>query len=148
LAGALGLLFLVISLSSTRQEIRFGSDQFNAGSAEAIAERIAEDRRPDCYPDPSPGGDRPICIVHVGDDASQGWITVVVQVDGCPVQWGVDTQEFADSCTGTRYPADGKGLARLPTSVRDGQVVVDVSPDAATSTTAAETTTTILVTGG
>jgi hypothetical protein len=131
--AAVGLFFLVISLGSTGQQIHFGSDQFSPGSAKTVAARIADDGRPDCFNDPSTG-DRPICVQHIGDDPATGWITVEVEVAGCAVQWDTAAGDFVDTCTGRHYPADGTGLVMLPTTVKDGKVVVDVTPDATTTT--------------
>ncbi len=127
LAGAVALFFLVATLGDTRREVRFGSDEFSPGRAEDVAERIERDRRPDCFNDPNTG-DRPVCVIHTGDDPQTGWTAVVAQVDGCAVQWKAAAQEFVDSCTDERYPADGSGLDTLPVRVEDGRLVVDVAP--------------------
>jgi hypothetical protein len=131
--AAVALFFLVVSLGSTRKQISFGSDQFSPGSADTVAARIADSKRPDCYNDPTTGS-TPICIQHLGDDPRTGWVTVQAEVDGCAVQWDDSAGDFVDTCTGTHYPPTGDGLVRLPTAVKEGKVVVDVTPDPVTTT--------------
>jgi len=133
--AAVGLFFLVVTVSSTRNEIHFGSDKFSPGSADTVAERIAKDRRPDCYNDVTTG-DRPVCVWHTGDDPEDGWVAVVAQVEGCPIQWDLDAQDYVDECTDRHYPPTGDGLVQLPVNVDDeGNLIVEINPDA-TSTTA------------
>lgn len=132
--AAIALFFLVVSLTGNDVEVRFGSDRFEVGPAAARAAAIARDETPLLFNDPS-GGGRPIWVQHLGDDPETGWLAFDAQVGGCALDWDREAQEFVDHCTGTRYPQDGQGLAQYPTTVEDGNVVVDVSPDPSTTTT-------------
>lgn len=132
--AAVALFFLVVSLTGNDVEVRFGDDRFEVGPAEARAATIERDRTPLLFSDPS-GGSRPIWVQHLGDDANEGWMAFDAQVGGCALDWDVDAQELVDQCTGSRYPADGDGLVHYPTTVEDGKVVVDVSPEGTSTTT-------------
>lgn len=118
----------------------------DVGVAESLAERIEKERFPIGYNDPALFN-RPIWIQHEGDDPKTGWLAFDAAPGGCVVQWDEEAQDFYD-CKGTRYPRDGSGLQPYLVQVdQDGHVIVDLDPDAITSTTSSSTTTTILITG-
>jgi hypothetical protein len=59
-----------------------------------------------------------------------GWLAFAAQAPGaeraCLLQWVAAEGEFVDPCSGRRFPADGKGLARYPSSVAEGVLSVDL----------------------
>lgn len=117
---------LALSAGNEDIEVNLGDDEFEVPDVEGAAERIAEGG-PDLYPD-LVGGNRPILLNHVGDDATEGWVAVVAiapGTEGCLVVWDADDEVFRD-CEGTAYPPDGEGLETFPTWVEDDTLFVDL----------------------
>lgn len=113
-------------------EVRLGDDQFDAGSAEARAESVAEDG-PLLFSDPS-GRDRDIFVQHTGEEPTEGWTAFDARRTGqpreCSLEWVSEAQHFVDPCDGTVVPADGEGLLSYPVEVtEDGELIVDLIPD-------------------
>ena len=97
---------------------------FEFGNAERAAERVAE-TGPDCFADPS-GGNRPVCVNHLGDDPEEGWVAfVAIERDDCTVEVDRETFELRD-CDGNPIPADGEGLPQFPVEVEDGVLIIDL----------------------
>ena len=126
-----GLVFAVVSLAgSDRVEVKLGDDDFNAGSAENLAEEIAE-RGPVPWAPLSRG--RSIWISHIGDDPEMGWYAFDVQSPGavgdCVVDWDAERRLFVDTCDPTLvYSATGDGLAQFGVWINDdGDLIVDVN---------------------
>jgi len=132
-------VFVAMAASRGDVEINLGDDRFNAGNTESIANRIAEDGGlPALYAD-LVSGDRPIFVQHTGDEPDEGWVafgafdpddpTCVVEIDrGAMI--------LVNSCDrDITYPLDGEGLRSYPTSVEDGDVIVDIN-EITTSTSA------------
>ena len=129
-------------------DVRLGSDTFEAGDAEDIAEEVAENG-------PIPyaalaGGDRDIVLQHLGDDPEEGWLAFAARPPGvsreCTVQWDAEDEVFrlldssedvTEECDGREFPADGEGLPMYPVTVdSDGNLDVDLNAaDRVTSTT-------------
>jgi hypothetical protein len=115
-------------------EVRIGSDVFEIGDAEELADRIAaDDGVPLFFADLARFGgprQRPIAVHHLDDDPLEGWVAFDALVEGCPITWDRDAQEFVDTCTGDRYPPDGEGLNQFDVEVNeDGDLIVDLTPD-------------------
>ena len=110
-------------------KVRLGSDTFNAGRADHMAERIASDG-PFLLPDLS-GGSRDLYLNHVGGAPDVGWVAFAARPEGstrdCFVEWKPDSTAFVDTCTGRSYPPDGAGLEQFPVAVTDGDVIVDIN---------------------
>lgn len=131
-------VFVALAASRGDVEINLGDDRFNAGDTQSIADRIAEDGGlPALYPD-LVSGDRPIFVQHTGDEADEGWVafgafdpddpTCVVEIDR-------EAMILVNGCDrDVTYPLDGEGLRFYPTSVEDGDVIVDIN-EVTTSTT-------------
>jgi hypothetical protein len=132
---AVGLWLAAAYLSDNPNvEVRIGSDVFEIGDAEDLADAIADDGDvPIFFQDLARFGgprQRPIVVHHVGDDPLEGWVAFDAIVDGCPLEWEPDDRELADTCTGDRYPPTGEGLNQFDVEVgEDGDVVVDLTPD-------------------
>jgi len=70
-------------------------------------------------------------------------------VPGCPdaMTWNADAKRFTD-CKGVAHPIDGGAQQHYLVLVdKDGQLIVNVNPEALTSTTTGTTVTTIRQTG-
>jgi hypothetical protein len=115
-------------------EVDIGSDRFEIGDAEDLADAIDDDDGvPLFFPDLARFGgprQRPIVVNHLDDDPLEGWVAFDALVDGCPLEWVADDQQLADTCTGDRYPPSGEGLNQFDVEVDDeGDVIVDLTPD-------------------
>lgn len=121
-----GLLLLA---GSGGVEVRMGDDVFLAGRVEGLARAVEQDG-PIIIPDASPDRSRDIYLQHLGPGDEEGWVALSAHAPGagreCLLRWQADAQEFADPCSGRRYPADGEGLARYPTRVTAGVLSVDL----------------------
>jgi hypothetical protein len=115
-------------------EVRIGSDVFEIGDAEDLADAIADDDDvPLFFPDLARFGgprQRPIAVNHLSDDPLKGWVAFDALVDGCAIEWDRDASEFVDTCTGDRYPPSGEGLNQFDVEVNDdGDLIVDLTPE-------------------
>jgi hypothetical protein len=107
---------------------------FDVGPASDRAAAIDRDQTPLFFNDTATGS-RPIVVQHFGTDAKSGWIAFdAVTGKDCVLTWHRDTHDFRD-CNGTRTPADGGSLHHYPAKVDNNDVIVDLSPDATTTTT-------------
>jgi hypothetical protein len=113
--------------------------RFTVGSAETLTKRINEDQTPLFFNDTATGS-RPIVVHHLGTDAKSGWIAFDAAVGNCTLTWHRESQDFTD-CNGKRVPAGGGDLHHYPVVVENGDVVVDLSVDATTTTAAAANST-------
>ena len=129
--GAAVALFVLVLFAVGRnpENVRLGDDVYKAGRADALAEEVA-DRGPILIADASPRRERDIYLQHLGDEDDEGWLAFAAQPDveerACYVQWVEDEEEFADRCTGERFPADGDGLTQYEVTVVDGRLEVDL----------------------
>jgi hypothetical protein len=149
IALVLGLFVVAIpSLTeSGTVEVKLGSDTYDAGSASARAENIA-DGGPLLFSDVS-SGNRDIYLQHIGDDVSTGWFAFDARRAGqdrnCTLSWQPALSNFRDPCDGTTVPADGIGLLTYPVTITEkGKVIVDLrgeSDESSTTTTSASTST-------
>jgi hypothetical protein len=128
----LAVLALVVLLRLARGgdvEVRLGSDTFNAGRADHMADQIAEDG-PFLYSDVS-GGTRDLYVNHLGATPEAGWVAFAARSPGssreCFVRWQPEVGGFVDTCSGVAYPADGTGLEQFPVIVSDGRLTVDIN---------------------
>jgi hypothetical protein len=138
------VVVLAVNAGGDKAHVGSSTTEFEAGRANDLAETIAKDHYPLLVQDPA-NFTRPLWIQHTGDDPNEGWLAFDAAVEGCATQWDVGTQQFVD-CAGKHYPADGTGLGRYPVGVKDGRVVVNLDRDAASTSTVASTSSTILVT--
>ncbi len=127
-----GILGLVLWLAdSGGVDVQLGSDVFEAGEAERIADEIA-DRGPILYSDVA-GGSRDLYLVHVGDDPTTGWSAFAAQRPGAPrecfLEWDAEEEVFVDNCDGTTIARTGEGLTPYPVHLEDddSRVVVDLN---------------------
>lgn len=110
---------------------RLGDDEFRAGDAERLAARIADDGRPFLIADASPARARDIYLQHGGTDPDESWLAFAARAPGqddrnCSLQWVAEEEQFADPCTGARFPIDGQGLTHYATRVEEGVLYVDL----------------------
>jgi len=125
--------------TTSHSEIRLGAATDRAQDA-AIAPLLVPD---------TANGSRPFYVTHTGDDATQGWSAFDALVPGCPdaMAWDSNAKHFTD-CKGVTHPIDGGTQQHYLVLVdKDGQLIVNVNPEALTSTTVGSTTTTIRQTG-
>jgi hypothetical protein len=106
--------------------------RFTVGSAETLAKRISDDQTPLFFNDTATGS-RPIVVQHVGTDSKAGWSAFDAATGNCTLTWHRESQDFTD-CNGQRVPADGDALHHYPVVVENGDVIVDLSVDATTTT--------------
>ena len=139
IALVLGLFVVAIpSLTeSGKVEVKLGSDTYDAGSASARAENIAEGG-PLLFSDVS-SGKRDIYLQHIGDDVTTGWYAFDARRAGqardCTLSWQT-SGTFRDPCDDTIVAADGTGLLSYPVTITDkGKVIVDLRGDAVETTT-------------
>ncbi|MEI7621928.1 MAG: hypothetical protein WCJ88_00045 [Actinomycetes bacterium] len=140
IALVLGLFVVAIpSLTeSGKVEVKLGSDTYDAGSASARAENIAEGG-PLLFSDVS-SGKRDIYLQHIGDDVTTGWYAFDARRAGqardCTLSWQASQSNFRDPCDDTIVAADGTGLLSYPVTITDkGKVVVDLRGDSTTTST-------------
>ncbi len=136
----IGVVAAFVALAASRGdvEINLGDDRFEAGQTESIANRIAEDGGlPALYPD-LVNRDRPIYVQHTGDDPDEGWVAFGAfdpDDPSCLVEIDREEKVLRNACDrDVTYPLDGEGLRAYPTSVEDGEVIVDIN-ELTTSTT-------------
>ena len=140
IALVLGVFVVAIpSLTeSGKVEVKLGSDTYDAGSASARAQNIAEGG-PLLFSDVS-SGKRDIYLQHIGDDVTTGWFAFDARRTGqardCTLSWQASQATFRDPCDDTIVPADGTGLLSYPVTVTDkGKVIVDLRGEDSESTT-------------
>ncbi len=135
IAAFLTLVFLITRLGSLGNDgaevpIQLGEPVFQAGNAADLAAFIAEGD-PLLLPDAS-GGDRDIVLNHLGGSPDEGWVAFAARdltaPRNCFVEWQPGRSLFVDSCDGTEYPPDGRGLEQYGTSIDDdGNLVVNLN---------------------
>jgi len=106
--------------------------RFTVGSAETLAKRITDDQTPLFFNDTATGS-RPIVVQHTGTDPKAGWSAFDAATGDCTLTWQRESQDFTD-CNGQRVPADGGALHHYPVVVENGDIIVDLSVDATTTT--------------
>lgn len=110
-------------------DVRLGDDVFVAGQVDRLAAAVERDG-PIAIPDASPRRQRDLYLQHLGATPAEGWLAFAAQAPGaerrCLLQWLPAEMEFDDPCSDRRYPADGGGLPRYPTTVEDGKLSVDL----------------------
>jgi hypothetical protein len=99
-----------------------GDRELWAGNADRLADRVAKDG-PFILPDLSPGKDRVVYLQHLGKADAKGWFTILANAAGCALTW---TGSGFHDCHDRAFPADGTGLTRYRTWVRDNGVYVDL----------------------
>jgi hypothetical protein len=129
----IGVVTVFIALAASRGDVQLnlGDERFDAGGTGSISERIAEDGGlPALYPD-LVNGDRPIFVQHTGDDPDEGWVAFGAfdpDDPSCIVEIDRDAKVLVNACDRSiTYPLDGDGLRFYPTTVEDGNVIVDIN---------------------
>jgi hypothetical protein len=133
-----GTLMIVLvlfagNLGDDKSQTTSSKTRFTVGPAESLATTIARDQTPLFFNDTATGS-RPIVVQHTGSDAKAGWIAFDAATGNCTLTWHRESQDFTD-CNGQRVPADGDDLHHYPVVVESGDVIVDLSVDATTTTT-------------
>jgi hypothetical protein len=128
------------SSPSGKVESNLGEDTFNMGGAKARANEVTQ-RGPLLFPGLVAADQGYIVVNHAGTDELAGWVAFAAVPPGsditCAVQWVADQQQFKDPCTGTPYPADGKGLTQYKVSITpDRELVIDLGRGSPVPTTA------------
>ena len=132
---ALGLVLgvLLLTRGGTDVEIRLGDRDFRDMETGRISAEIA-DRGPILFGDVA-DGELDIILQHLGDDPESGWLAFEARRPGqsrdCFFEWQTEQAEFVNTCD----PADvvdaaGTGLRHFGVAVVDGDVRVDINPEA------------------
>ena len=124
---------------NSKVQVNLGEDTFNVGPADQRAEEIAQ-RGPLLFPGLLSPDKGYIVVNHSGTNDVSGWVAFAAVPPGqavqCAVQWQANALQFTDPCTGTAFPADGKGLQQYKVTVNgDHELVIDLGR--ASTTTAA-----------
>ena len=146
-AAILVVVVLLVNASGRSTHTTTSHSEIHLGAATDRAKDASQ--APLLVPDTA-SGSRPFYVTHVGTDATEGWTAFDALVSGCPqaVAWDAGTQHFTD-CHGGVVAVDGGAQQHyLVTVAGNGDLIVNVNPDALTSTTSAPTTTTVKRTGG
>jgi hypothetical protein len=122
------------NLGGDRSATQSSRSKFHVGPPASLAQSIRQDG-PLFFNDTATGS-RPLIVQHLGDDPNTGWLAFDAAIGSCVVTWNKDTRDFTD-CNGNRYPIDGGSLHHYPVTVTNGDVVVDLSVNATTTTTSA-----------
>ena len=131
--------FALLNRNTPSGDLRLGDQTFQGGSAQRLADEIAE-RGPIFYGDVSGNKERDIILQHLGDDPDEGWHAFrAAPVDkdrSCTWQWQPEEELFRAKCDASlTAPADGEGLQQFPVKVRDGRLDVDLNAEAREATT-------------
>jgi hypothetical protein len=137
LAVLTAVLVVIFVLRLARQpgaKVNLGDQEFQVGKASQFAPRIAS-RGPLIFP-PLRGG-LTLYVQHLGPDPAHGWLAFAAQVPGphgpCVVRWQPAQGDFAETCRGTIFPADGRGLPHYRVRVdQHGEVVINLRAPAGT----------------
>ena len=106
---------------------------FDVGPAKDRAAAIERDQTPLFFPDTATGAN-PIVVQHAGTDPKTGWsVFDATTGKSCVLTWHRESQDFTD-CTGARFPADGGTLHHYPSRIDNDDLIVDLNPDASTTT--------------
>jgi hypothetical protein len=143
--AVIALLLYGASVVTSRQDsfdVRLGDQTFQGGSAERLADEIAE-RGPILYGDVSDTGtadSRDLILQHLGDDPEEGWYAFLAyppdRARDCFWQWQPEEDLFRAACDeDLTAPADGEGLPQFPVEVDDGKIDIDLNHDRRETTT-------------
>ncbi len=134
-AVALGLVLAVLLLTrgGTDVEIRLGDRDFRDMETGRISAEIA-DRGPILFGDVA-DGELDIILQHLGDDPETGWLAFEARRPGqdrdCFFAWRAERAEFVNTCDSDDVvDAAGTGLRHFDVAVVDGDVRVDINPEA------------------
>ncbi|MYH00868.1 MAG: hypothetical protein F4144_15475 [Acidimicrobiaceae bacterium] len=132
---ALGLVLgvLLLTRGGTDVEIRLGDRDFRDMETGRISAEIA-DRGPILFGDVA-DGERDIILQHLGDDPESGWLAFEARRPGqsrdCFFEWQAGQAEFVNTCDPDDVvDAAGTGLRHFSVAVVDGDVRVDINPEA------------------
>ena len=121
------------NLGSDSSHTTSSRSTFDVGPAKDRAAAIDRDQTPLFFPDTATGSN-PIVVQHAGTDPNTGWsVFDATSGKSCVVTWHRETHDFTD-CNGARVPADGGSLHHYPTKVDRNDLIVDLNPDASTTT--------------
>ncbi|MEY2453638.1 MAG: hypothetical protein QOD92_3212 [Acidimicrobiaceae bacterium] len=126
------LVLFAGNLGDDKAHTTTSKSRFTVGPAEGLATAITRDQTPLFFNDTA-AGSRPIVVQHMGSDPTTGWIAFDAATGNCTLTWHRESQDFTD-CNGQRVPADGDDLHHYPVVVENGDVIVDLSVDATTTT--------------
>ncbi len=138
--GLIIVVLLLNNLGGGRTTTQTTRTKFDVGPADSSANAVKRDETPLLFQDPATFS-RPIFVQHIGDDPNTGWTAFDAAIGTCVLTWHRETLDFTD-CNGNRHPRDGAGVHQYPVSVVNGELFVDLSVDATTTTTAVTSTST------
>jgi hypothetical protein len=133
-------VFVALAASRGDVEINLGDERFEVGRADAIVDAIDEgDGLPFLFQD-LVNRNRDLFVQHTGDDPDEGWVAFgAFDPDDptCAVVIDREAGTLVNACDrDVTYPLTGEGLRFYPTTVEDGDVIVDIN-EITTSTTVA-----------
>jgi hypothetical protein len=131
-------IFVALAASRGDVEIRLGDERFEVGRAEALLELIEKDDGLPLLFQDLVSGERNIFVQHTGGDVDAGWVAFGAfdpDDPSCAVEIDRSAKVLVNACARElTYPLDGEGLRSYPTTVEDGDVIVDIN-ELSTSTT-------------
>jgi hypothetical protein len=136
----IGMITVFVALAASRGdvEINLGDERFNAGNAERLAREIEDGGGlPFLYQD-LVGNDRHLFVQHTGDEPDKGWVAFGAfdpDDPSCLIEIDREATVLVNACDrSVTYPLDGEGLRFYPTTVEDGDVIVDINEISTTTT--------------
>lgn len=127
------VLAFVVAQAASRGDVQInlGDDRFEAGRTDRLASSIAEgDGLPLLFQD-LVDRDRNIFLNHLGGDPKTGWVAFGAfdpANSDCGVEIDREAKTLVNACDrSVTYPLGGKGLRFYPTTVEDGQVIIDIN---------------------
>ena len=127
----IAIVLFANNLGGDHSTTQTSQSKFTVGPADSLARSVSA-QGPLFFNDTATGS-RPLVVQHMGNDPNTGWTAFDAAIGTCVLTWDADAHEFTD-CNGKRYPADGGGLHHYPVTVTNGDVVVDLSVNATTTT--------------
>lgn len=133
----IAVVLLANNLGGDHTTTHSSRTKFDVGPAQASADAVKRDDTPLLFQDPATFS-RPIYVQHIGDDANSGWTAFDAAIGSCVLTWHRESNNFTD-CNGRQYSATGDGVHQYPWDIDNGELFVDLSPNATTTTTSTTT---------
>jgi hypothetical protein len=136
LAAVLLIVFVLRLAKSPSAKVNLGTQEFEVGPSKSLASAIAKNG-PLLF-QALRGSQLDIYVQHLGSDSAHRWYSFEAHAPGqprrCQLTWQPNSSDFADPCTGARYPADGDGLNHYSIRVDSkGKVIVNLRQTVGTS---------------
>jgi hypothetical protein len=136
LTAVLLIVFVLRLARSPNARVNLGTQEFEVGPSKSLARAIANNG-PLLF-QALRGTQLDTYVQHLGGDPAHQWYAFEAHAPGrprrCQLTWQPNSSDFADPCTGNRYPADGDGLNHYSVRVdANGKVIVNLRQTVGTS---------------